>query len=121
MSALVWTGVGVLGGVGAILRFELDGLVQRRLAGTFPFGTLVVNLVGAFVLGLLAGAGVGGNAFLLAGTGLIGAFTTFSTWMLETERLGEDGDDRFALANVLVPVAAGLAAAVAGWAVGAVL
>lgn len=121
MSVLAWLGLAAVGGVGAIARFELDGVVQRRAAGEFPFGTLVVNVVGSFLLGLLKGAGVGGDALLVAGTGALGSFTTFSTWMLETERLGEDGDERLGAANVVGSLAAGLAAAVLGWAIGSVL
>lgn len=119
MSVLVWLGVGLLGGLGAILRFRLDALVELHAGGEFPLGTLTVNLVGSFVLGILYGAGVGGDGLLLAGTATIGSFTTFSTWMFETERLMEDGDDALALVNVVVSLGAGLAVAVAGWAIGA--
>lgn len=121
MSAAVWVGVGLLGAVGSILRFALDGLVQRRVGREFPFGTLAVNVLGSFALGVLAGADVAGNAILLAGTGTLGAFTTFSTWMFETDRLAEDGEARLALANIVVPLAAGLGAALVGWAVGGTL
>jgi CrcB protein len=119
MSVLVWVGVALLGGTGALMRFHLDGLVQSRFGGEFPLGTLVVNLVGAFCLGFLAGASVGGDAMLLAGTATLGAFTTFSTWMLEAERLAEEGEERLATANVAVSFGAGLAAAIVGWVLGA--
>ncbi len=121
MSALAWVGAAALGGLGAILRFRLDELVDLRATGEFPLGTLVVNVLGSFALGVLAGGGVGGDALLLAGTGLLGSFTTFSTWMLETERLAEESDDGFALLNVGVSLVAGLAAALLGWAIGAAL
>jgi CrcB protein len=120
-SLLVWGGVSVLGGLGAVARFELDELVQRRLDTGFPLGTLVVNGLGSFLLGLLTGLGIGGDALLLAGVAALGSFTTFSTWMLETQRLAEDGEGGPALANVLGSVAVGLAAAGAGWALGAAL
>ena len=118
-TVLAWSGVSLLGGLGAILRFELDGLVQGRLDSEFPFGTLVVNGLGSFVLGLLIGLGVAGNDMLLAGTAALGSFTTFSTWMLETERLAEDGEGRLGLANIVGSIVLGLAAAGAGWAIGA--
>jgi CrcB protein len=121
VTVLVWVGLGVLGGAGALLRFQLEGAVQLRAGTDLPLGTLIVNVVGSLALGVLAGAGVGGDTLLLAGTGLLGSFTTFSTWMLETERLGEEGDDRTALVNLVAPLAAGLAAASLGWALGAVL
>jgi CrcB protein len=108
MTVLVVAGVGLLGGVGAIGRFLLDGAVASRVGSAFPFGTLAVNLTGALALGVLHGAGVGGDAVRLFGTGLIGAYTTFSTWTLESHRLGEDGRLRLGLANLLVSLALGL-------------
>lgn len=116
-----WVGVAVLGAFGALARFHLDTLVQRRTAGDFPAGTLAVNLIGSFLLGLLTGLSVASDTMLVLGTGLLGSFTTFSTWMLETERLAEEGESRVALANLALSLAAGLAAAAAGWALGAVL
>lgn len=119
MSAAVWIGIAVLGGIGAILRFHVDAFIQSRVRSELPLGTLTVNLVGSFALGVLTGAGVAGDALLLAGTAVLGSFTTFSTWMLETERLAEDGDDGVAGLNVLLSTVAGLAAAALGWLVGA--
>lgn len=121
MSALVWIGVALLGGFGAVLRFGLDALVQSRFGGEFPIGTLAVNLVGSFCLGVLTGRSVVGDALLLGGTATLGSFTTFSTWMLETERLAEEGDGRLAVANVAISFAAGLGAAAVGWLAGAAL
>ncbi len=121
ITALNWTGVALLGGLGAILRFKLDGLVQGRLDSEFPFGTLVVNGLGSLLLGLLIGLDVSGSDMLLAGTATLGSFTTFSTWMLETERLAEEGESRLALANIAGSIALGIAAAGAGWAIGVAL
>lgn len=82
MSALVLLGIGLLGGVGALARHALEtGLGRRR-------GLLAVNLSGSFALGLLVGAGVGGDALRLAAAGFLGAFTTFSGWALESRRRG---------------------------------
>jgi fluoride exporter len=113
--------IAVLGGLGAIARFLLDGTVASRLGRTFPFGTLAVNLTGAFALGALYGAAVGGDALRLAGVGFLGAYTTFSTWVLEAHRLGEDGRTRLGLANLLVSLALGLACAWLGRELGAAL
>jgi fluoride exporter len=121
VSALTWIGVAALGGAGAVLRFVVDGAVAARADGELPVGTLAVNLTGAFALGLVAGLALHGDALLLAGTATLGSFTTFSTWMLETERLAEEGDERLAGANVAVSLAGGLAAAGIGWLVGAAL
>jgi CrcB protein len=118
-GVVVWSGVAALGGVGAVARFELDRAVQSRLDTELPVGTLVVNGLGSFLLGLLVGADVTGDALLLAGTAALGSFTTFSTWMLETQRLAEDGEDGFAVGNVLGSIVVGLTAAGAGWWLGA--
>jgi fluoride exporter len=120
-GALLWCGVAVIGGLGAVARFELDGLVQGRLDTEFPFGTLVVNGLGSLLLGLLVGLGVTDDALLLAGVAALGSFTTFSTWMLETHRLAEDGDGALALVNVLGSIAIDLVAAGTGWALGALV
>jgi CrcB protein len=121
MSWAVWVGVGLLGGCGALARFSLTLLVADRLHPHFPAGTLVVNLSGAFLLGLLAGGAVEGDARLLLGAGAIGSYTTFSTWMLETHRIDEAGKRRIAVANIVLSVVLGLAAAALGHALGAQL
>ncbi len=112
-------GVGVLGGVGAIARFLLDSAVGRRVGRGFPFGTLAVNISGAFVLGVLVGATLSADAYRLEGTGFIGAFTTFSTWALESHRLGEDGQLRLGMLNFAVSLVLGVAAAAIGRHLGA--
>jgi CrcB protein len=118
VTAVVWIGVGVVSGAGAVARFLLHTAVQRRSQSVFPFGTLVVNILGSLVLGVLHGAGVTGDALLLTGTALLGSFTTFSTWMVETESLREGGEARLAVANVLGSLALGLGAVALGWAMG---
>lgn len=114
MTLAVWVGVAVLGGFGSIARFLLDGAVTARAGGGFPYGTFAVNASGAFLLGLVAGAALSRDAHLLAGTATIGAFTTFSTWVFETHRLGEEGNGGRAAANVLVSLAVGIGGAALG-------
>jgi CrcB protein len=121
MSIWLWLAVGALGGTFAVVRFLVDGAISTRLAGEFPWGTFVVNLSGSFVLGLLFGAGTGGTTYLLAGTACVGSYTTFSTWMLETHRLGDDDDRRPLLAYLFASLLLGLAAAAAGRAIGRTL
>lgn len=121
MSLGVWVGIGLLGGAGAVLRFLVDGAISGRSPTAFPLGTFAVNITGAFALGVVSEAVTGGDALRLLGVGLIGAYTTFSTWMLETQRLTEDGQQRMAVANVVVSVAAGLLAAWVGMKLGAQL
>jgi CrcB protein len=110
VSVPVLLAVGLVGGLGAIARFALDGAVGRRLGRELPFGTLAVNVCGAFVLGVLAGAALSGDGYRIAATGFLGAFTTFSTWMFESHRLGEDGRLRAGALNIAVSLALGLAA-----------
>jgi CrcB protein len=88
VSPGVWIGIGLLGGLGACARVLLGAAVDRRADSPFPWGTLAVNLSGAFALGLIAGAGLGGDAYILAATGFLGAFTTFSTWVVDARLLG---------------------------------
>jgi CrcB protein len=116
-----WVLLAFAGGVGALLRFGLDAAVARRSSGAFPYGTFTVNVTGSATLGLLQGLGVTGTSIFVAGTGFIGAYTTFSTWMLEAERLGEEGETAAGVANLVLSAAAGLAAAGAAWALGAAL
>jgi CrcB protein len=109
-----WAAVAALGGAGAVLRFLLDGAASGRWGGDLPVGTLAVNLSGSLLLGVVAGTGIGGDALVLAGTATLGSYTTFSTWMLETHRLAEDGSTRPAVLNIVLSLALGLAAVAAG-------
>ncbi len=118
MSIWIWGGVGLLGGLGALLRFWFDGLVAARLGRDFPLGTLLVNLSGAAILGLLVGLGLTGDRLLLAGTATIGSYTTFSTWMFESQRLAEDGELAVAAGNLLLSLLVGLGAAALGRLIG---
>jgi fluoride exporter len=118
MSLPVWIAVGLLGGIGALGRFLVDGIVAARTRHEFPLGTLVINLSGATLLGFLVGLGFTGNRLLLAGTATLGSYTTFSTWMLETQRLAEDGEVALAGANILISLVVGVSAAALGRLVG---
>ena len=114
MNVAVWAGVLVIGGVGSVARFMVDRAVARRAASSFPFGTLTVNISGAALLGFITGLTLSHQAALLAGTAFVGAYTTFSTWMLETQRLTEERQILPAVANLVVSVVLGIAAAMAG-------
>jgi len=116
-TVAVWAGAAFLGGTGSMLRFLVDRAVARRVARWIPVGTLTVNVSGAALLGLLGGLALSKEAALLAGTAFVGGYTTFSTWMLETQRLGEERQLWAALGNIVVSVALGLTAASLGqWA-----
>jgi CrcB protein len=118
--------IGIGGFAGAIARYLVDGAVSERTGGTFPWGTLVVNLTGSFVLGLLF-ALTAERAILPAEIrgplliGFIGAYTTFSTFMLESWRLIEDGAITLALANLVGATLLGLLAVAAGLTLGRLL
>jgi CrcB protein len=98
--------VAVGGSLGAAARYLLDRAIAVRQAGPFPLGTLVVNVSGSIALGLLLGLAVGhripSSILTLAGTGFLGAYTTFSTFTYETVRLLEDGAWRYAAVNLLL-------------------
>jgi fluoride exporter len=117
MSVGLWVAVAALGGFGVVMRFAVDWMVSLRFGFGFPFGILAVNLSGAFLLGLLAGASVTGNAYLFAGSAVLGSYTTFSTWMFDTRQLSERGAPRAAASNVVISTGLGLAAAACGHAI----
>lgn len=125
MTAWTWVGFVLACGIGAPSRYLIDGWIQERTEGIFPWGTWVVNVSGAFILGLLTGLalyhGLGKVPSLVLGTGFTGAYTTFSTFTFETVRLAEEGDVGDAARNVLASLAAAAAAAAAGIALGGVL
>ncbi len=119
----LWIALG--SAVGGVARFAVSGLVARGIGETFPFGTLTVNVLGSFAIGLfVALTGPDGpllvdprlrQAFTL---GVCGGFTTFSSFSLQTLALLRDGEWGLALANVLLSVVACLLAVWAGWALG---
>jgi len=120
---VVWIGLAVAGAIGAPSRFLLDGLLQDRTSGAFPWGTFVVNMSGSVLLGFLTGLALY-HAFpttpkVILGTGFCGAYTTFSTWTYETIRLVEEGAVGEAFLNAGVSLVVGLLAAAAGLALAA--
>jgi fluoride exporter len=114
VSAPAWIAVALLGGAAALARFLLDAALGERVAGPFPAGTLAVNLSGAVLVGLLAGAALHGAALTIVAGGGLGSYTTFSTWMFESHRLGEAGRAHLLWLNIGLSLAAGLAALTLG-------
>src|SRR3954454_9837928 len=115
--------IAVGGASGAVTRYLVDGFISDRVAPGFPWGILIVNLSGAFVLGLLYALAIERDVLsaeirapLLIG--FLGAYTTFSTWMLDSWRLAEDGAVVLALANAGGSLVAGIVAVVAGLTLG---
>ncbi|MDA8295819.1 MAG: fluoride efflux transporter CrcB [Actinomycetota bacterium] len=110
------------GFVGAPTRFLVDRLVADQVETDFPAGTFVINMSGAFCLGLLTGLGIAhhlpGPLLAFLGTGFCGAYTTFSTWSYETIRLLEEGEYMEAALNAFGSLFMGLVAAGGGIALG---
>jgi CrcB protein len=103
------------GAVGALSRYLLSGLVQQRLDSDLPVGTLAVNLSGALLIGVVVGIDDLQSTATLIATGFLGGFTTFSTWMIETIRLGIPPLRSKALINLVITLIAGVALAAAGY------
>ena len=118
--------IGIGGFAGAVARYAVDGLVTARTGGAFPYGTLAVNLSGSVLIGVLFAVTIerGLVSAELRGPlmiGFVGAYTTFSTLALETWRLGEDGAWLLAVANMGAAAVLGVAAVIAGLAIGRAL
>jgi CrcB protein len=121
MSAGGWVAVALLGGAMAVARFGLDALLSDHPVQPFPLGILAVNLLGTFVLGVVAGAALGGEALTIVAGGVTGSFTTFSTWMLDVDRLAESGRSRLAALDLGLSLATGLVAVIVGHWLGSAL
>lgn len=118
--------IAAFGAAGAVCRYALDGWVSGFTRGQFPWGTLVINVAGSFALGVVVELTTSRllphpNWRIALGIGFLGAFTTFSTYTYETIRLAEDSAYVLAAVNAVAMVALGLAAAVAGLAIGRAL
>lgn len=118
--------VAIFGAAGAVSRYALDGWITDLTRGQFPWGTFVINVVGAFLLGLLVAVTTERllphpNWRIALGIGYLGSFTTFSTYTYESVKLAEDGALGLALLNSAGMLALGLLAAAAGLALGRTL
>jgi fluoride exporter len=118
VTPAVFLGVVTAGALGAVARAWVSGAVQRRWPRR-GFGTLAVNLAGAFALGLWLGGPAPPLGWLaVVGTGFLGAFTTFSTWMVEAALGWREGDRGTVVAEVVATLLAGVALLLAGVALG---
>jgi CrcB protein len=112
-------GVALAAGLGAVARYLLDQFVQRRSRGDFPYGTLVINVSGSLLLGLVLGLamhhGLTNTPTAVIGVGFAGGYTTLSTWAYETLVLVEERQYSRAVVNVVASAGLGLAAAAAGF------
>lgn len=118
MSVTVAAAAVLAGGAGALARhFTVVG-VAARAGSRFPFGTLAVNLSGSLLLGLLLGAGVGGDALLVAGGGALGSYTTFSAWMADSDGMAREGRPQAAALNLAGSLLLGFVALLLGRSIG---
>jgi CrcB protein len=118
VTPLLFFAVAAAGGVGAALRFVVDGVVRARIRSSYPVGVTIINVTGSFLLGLLTGLAltrlVSDEWLLVLGTGLLGGYTTFSTASFETVRLLQLRRPGAALANGLGMLVASVAVATLG-------
>jgi fluoride exporter len=117
-QAAFWVALG--GAIGSVLRWATVALTLQRFGPGFPWGTLTVNVVGSFVIGIVAGLatsaapGISPTMRLFIATGILGGFTTFSSFSLDTVNVGRESGTPLALLYVASSVGIGLAAAAAG-------
>ena len=109
------------GAIGSVCRYGLGGLVYRMFGSVFPWGTLAVNLLGSLVIGFLWAAfergAIGSNMRLFLFIGILGGFTTFSSYTLETFSLFRENETRLAITNMMVSNIVGVAAVFIGFAI----
>lgn len=118
---LIWLYVAVGSAIGGVSRYAIGGAVQQRFGLAFPAGTLVVNITGSFLLGLIMRLALGGSQIspetrILLTTGFCGGYTTFSTFTYDTAAMVESGQYRRALLYVTLSVVLSLIATFAGFA-----
>jgi CrcB protein len=118
MTPLLFLAIAAAGGAGAAARFLLDGLVRSRLGDAFPFGTMIINVSGSLLLGLVTGLAMNHllapEWSLVLGAGLLGGYTTFSTASFETVRLIQARRYRAALLHGIGMLGVSVAAAALG-------
>ena len=121
MLAYLWVGLG--GALGAMLRYWLSGVVATAWGETFPWGTLIINVSGALLIGIFGGLARDSTSilaqpdvWLLAVTGFLGCYTTVSSFSLQTLSLARDSQMPRALGYIVLSVALSLAAAATGFA-----
>lgn len=125
MTPWLFLAIAASGGLGAALRFLIDGLIRTRTRGSYPFGTMIINVTGSLLLGLVTGLAVTTvlpeDIRLLVGTGLLGGYTTFSTASFETIRLAQDRRTIAALTNGIGTLILSVGAASVGYIIAGLL
>lgn len=122
MNPLVFVAVSLAGGLGAGARFALDGFIRSRVTSSYPLGTLIINVSGSLLLGLVTGLAVSAampsEVHLVVGAGFLGGYTTFSTASVETVRLAQERRFGIAFVNSVGMLVAAVVASAAGLVLG---
>jgi fluoride exporter len=113
--------VGLGGALGSLARYQIGRMIARRTTSSFPLHTLLINISGAVLLGLVVGHGLQGQSYLLAAEGFLGAYTTFSTLMYEGFDLFKGDKKKNARTYIIGTMITGMAGYLAGWTLGAQL
>lgn len=125
MTPTIFLLVAIAGGIGAVCRFVLDGVIRSRVVSALPWGTIVINVTGSIVLGFLAGLAsaniLPADALSIAGKGFLGGYTTFSTASFETVRMLQERRWSLAIVNGIGVLVTGIAAAGLGLWIGSSL
>ena len=122
IDGVIWVSLGSI--FGGMARFWLSGLVARRVGETFPWGTMVINVSGAFLIGVLAASAAdlgmlaATRPWQFAVTGFLGCYTTVSSFSLQTLSLARDGELKLAVWNLMLSLSLCLLAVAAGFAAG---
>jgi CrcB protein len=121
LNGMIWVALGSI--LGGMARYFISGTVARHVGETFPWGTMTVNVSGAFVIGLFGGLASSGHGvfaepgpWLFAVTGFLGCYTTVSSFSLQTLALARDGETARASGNVILSLVLCLSAVTAGFA-----
>ncbi len=114
--AIVLVGIG--GAFGAVFRFQLGRIISAKQKSAFPYGTFIINITGAVLLGILTSINAGNSAYLLLGDGFLGAYTTFSTFMYEGFVLFQGKEKLNALIYILASLFLGIIGYIAGFVIG---
>ncbi|EWG11633.1 fluoride efflux transporter CrcB [Cytobacillus firmus] len=113
--------VGIGGFFGAISRLWVSQFISKRFVSDFPAATLIINLMGSLLLGILVGSGIEGSLYMLLGTGFMGAFTTFSTFKLEAIQLHMDKRKKELILYNVLSYGGGILLALLGFELGMLL
>jgi CrcB protein len=107
--------VAIGGTLGSLSRFFISSRISERYSGAYPLGTFIINLAGAFLLGVITAIPVTFSIYAFAAIGFLGSFTTFSTFMVESFSLFQSGEKKNAILYLIISMMAGIASYMGGY------